>query len=534
MENVNCAPERCELRQICAQSLLTYSVQQAVVCRLLLVSSHPHFQSPTCVIQQFRCFGLALSLLEQLSAPKDAKPNMEENVNSVRLGLRPYIHSQNGSTLLQKLRCEEWWTSVDRKCPWLLPSTSDLQRSGGYAEHVSILLTTNDSGQTYTMSELCAGENAYKPGDTSAASLARGSSLKFSIYACYAPSFDNESCATARDELRTILCRRREKSAHHAWTAEFNEAVPRELHCAHRKEGTRSLIDLCASMQLFPSDLDAAKGYQELPEIAMLESEGTMNTAAENVQFQRELDELLTHAANILIDLSSLQVMGSEASQLHSTAGEIGFQELGKLIMQAICTLGRMFLKKFLPGQRAIDCLTVMISVRPRASQIRNVPLIPQKPPVYIFHEMLTHDTPSGWRGTLQEHRCFALRDNETFKQHINVPTTNLIEAVSHSSALLRGGYTLSSHDHIGGCGPVHNPIHPQYPPYMYTSWYNHHQFEMQSKNIIPSAEAPTQPRFSTNRKTLNAVANTIKNDERAGRNAVFASLRMPLRARPR
>jgi len=250
-----------------------------------------------------------------------------------------------------------------------------------------------------------------------------------------------------------------------------------------------------------------------LPEIAMLESEGTMNTAVENVQFQRELDELLTHAANILIDLSSLQVMGSEASQLHSTAGEIGFQEL---------------------GQRAIDCLTVMISVRPRASQIRIVPLILQKPSVYIFHEMLTHDTPSGWRGTLQEHRCFALRDNETFKQHINVPTTNLIEAVSHSSALRRGGYTLSSHDHIGGCGPVHNPIHPQYPPYMYTSWYNHHQFEMQSKNIIPSAEAPTQPRFSTNRKTLNAVANTIKNDERAGRNAVFASLRMPLRARPR
>ncbi|KAF9040384.1 hypothetical protein BDZ89DRAFT_1156600 [Hymenopellis radicata] len=339
---------------------------------------------------------LALSLLEEASFhsvpfPLDRVTAIPDDLD----GITDDSHQASASTspaqpprkyaLVQHLPQGDYWTSLSSSLP---PSSSNNppDLSTGFSELVAVFPYPYPS--TSEVPSLGSYHKVIKsyPSPCEQRKVTTGSFLDYGPWASFAPTFELEDSDVGRIELGQLCYDRAMRKR-----AAEEKRKHMSLRAARRMDREELPMD---SLEASPSDRAPSI---DLDGLLSPDDVKNLKSVLDDAEVLRAVEELLERNRKALLRLQELQT------------ARLGKEDGGSSVVEQDS-------EEWEIAQSILDSLTLLASLRPRASSDDKSAIIPSPAALHALQRTLPLQNTPGWHGTLPPTQTIAIRDDSTVK----------------------------------------------------------------------------------------------------------------------
>ncbi|KAK0466390.1 uncharacterized protein EV420DRAFT_1326872 [Desarmillaria tabescens] len=396
------------------------SLLRSAVHNLFPISSKSRALPSSPASRQIQFCNLALSLLDEASTrslqfPLEADSIFPADAESLHDELPATSASVNQPSrkyaLIQHLPQGDYWSSLNSTLP--TPSSGDTRElkdlPTGYAELVSIFpyqypltRTTPPSLGSYHK-KVIPSQKQKMPMQRRAT---KGNFLDYGVWGSFAPTFELEYAEIGRHQLGQVYYGQemRRKAAE-----ERRNKLLLAVKRMHQEDHAMDEVEKIKESGSVAVDVES-----ELKDILPPEEVENVKAALNSLEMQSSVEELLERNRKALNRLEELQLL-----RLQKEDGGVSVAEEGS--------------EEWETAQSILDSLTVLASLRPRASDCEPSTLMPTAEVLHSLQRTLPLTDPAGWNGTLPAAQAVALRDDSTIKYRAGA--TASVPAITTSAA---------------------------------------------------------------------------------------------------
>lgn len=313
--------------------------------------------------------------------------------------------------MMQKLPNGEWWTSAlasDDPRAGLSPRDAKAL-AHGQAELVSILPSVVDApDDAPTLGDYAGPRKTKRKHQQQSQGLAipklpAGSFLDYGPYASFAPTFDADAAEVGRDALGALY----DTKARRRLARQKHMQALREAAAAESVDDEAMQVDEQPSVPGPAIDpaLAGVSSSEKKDDVDVL-----MGDITAELELERGVSELLQRNARALIDLEIMQLRRLKAGAPVEEGSEEWRTGASRHVVLLVLAL------IYRAAHQILDTLVLLADLRPRGPDGDDSPLVPPPEVLHALQRTLPIDPGIGWKGTLEDKRQAALRDNNTVR----------------------------------------------------------------------------------------------------------------------